>query len=299
MLCGTRLLRAAVKQSLPSSTTKHNYVTHKEFRKANSVLKQDEEKIRIYDFPPSGRTDRRVYVWGLSVSGALGVHQNLKKLQSRNAHIVHHPTRQPFGERYHIIDVACGYGFSLFACKPDENGTTLFGTGLNTDSQIGYHKLGGKLHKPMLQMVYPAPIQLSATATDAHVKKVAAGRSHSVALTGNGDIYTLGNNAFGQCGRTIIEEENFANSQTINRLPAQHFGVGDRVSDIVCGQDHTLFRTASGRVFACGWGADGQTGQGHYNNVDVPTLVGGDIAGENIVKVASTVDCVLAINGSY
>lgn len=30
---------------------------------------------------------------------------------------------------------------------------------------------------------------------------------------------------------------------------------------VVCGQDHSLFRTKKGAVFACGWGADGQTGR--------------------------------------
>lgn len=29
---------------------------------------------------------------------------------------------------------------------------------------------------------------------------------------------------------------------------------------VVCGQDHSLFRTELGEVYACGWGADGQTG---------------------------------------
>lgn len=30
---------------------------------------------------------------------------------------------------------------------------------------------------------------------------------------------------------------------------------------VVCGQDHSLFRTKKGSVYACGWGADGQTGR--------------------------------------
>ena len=50
-------------------------------------------------------------------------------------------------------------------------------------------------------------------------------------------------------------------------------------------------------MYACGWGADGQTGLGHFNSEWKPSRVLGDIEGENIVKVASTVDCVLAING--
>lgn len=51
-------------------------------------------------------------------------------------------------------------------------------------------------------------------------------------------------------------------------------------------------------MYACGWGADGQTGQGKYDNLSVPRMVKGDITSEKIVKVTSTVDCVLALNGN-
>ncbi len=66
---------------------------------------------------------------------------------------------------------------------------------------------------------------------------------------------------------------------------------------IVCGQDHTLLLTDSGSVYACGLGADGQLGAGHYGSLDRPTRVTGDIEGERIVSLSSAADCVLAING--
>lgn len=55
--------------------------------------------------------------------------------------------------------------------------------------------------------------------------------------------------------------------------------------------------TENGQVFACGWGADGQTGLGHYNVESQFNPVGGDIKDENIVKIAGRSDCVLALNG--
>lgn len=55
--------------------------------------------------------------------------------------------------------------------------------------------------------------------------------------------------------------------------------------------------TKTGKVYSFGWGADGQTGLGHYNNESQPTIVEGDIKGEHIVKVVSSTDCVLALNG--
>lgn len=38
-----------------------------------------------------------------------------------------------------VRDVSCGYGFTVFAASNEENDFTLFGTGLNSDFQIGYH----------------------------------------------------------------------------------------------------------------------------------------------------------------
>lgn len=58
-----------------------------------------------------------------------------------------------------------------------------------------------------------------------------------------------------------------------------------------------MFVTDQGSVWSCGWSADGQTGVGHYNNTDRITKCVGDIVGENIIKLACSADCVLALNG--
>ena len=43
------------------------------------------------------------------------------------------------------------------------------------------------------------------------------------------------------------------------------------------GQDHSILITEEGQVMSAGWGADGQTGLGHYDNQDKFALVEGDI----------------------
>lgn len=173
----------------------------------------------------------------------------------------------------------------------------MYGTGLNTDSQIGFHKHRGITNKPIELLLYPAPIELpKKTHDEIHkVVKVACGRAHTVALTEEGVIFTLGNNSYGQCAREIIENEVYLGSEVINRLSPEIFS-NKRIESVSCGQDHSMFLTNSGEIYSCGWSADGQTGLGHYNNQHRPELIQGDIKNEKIVKVSSTGDCVLALN---
>ena len=62
---------------------------------------------------------------------------------------------------------------------------------------------------------------------------------------------------------------------------------------VVCGLDHTLLLTSVGRVFVCGWSADGQTGVGHYGDVCEPTPL--DV--ENIVSIHACGDTSFAVDG--
>lgn len=263
------------------------------YRRQSSINRFHE--CTVHRYPLASDSDRRVYVWGLAETGALGYQKSLKKQSMKHTAFVQHPSRLQFAETLDVIDIACGYGFSAFAVKRN-NDISLFGCGINTDSQVGFHKHPGVTNRPMELMIYPAPISLPKRTEDCkiQIKNVAAGRAHLLALSEDGVVFTLGNNAYGQCGRPVVENENYAANQIVHRIEELD---GRKIVDITCGQDHSLFLVDNGTVFSCGWGADGQTGLGHYNCVDVPTLIGGDISTENIVKVAGTVDCVLGLNG--
>ena len=252
--------------------------------------------ISEHNFKPK-RNNLKVYVWGLAETGALGIQKSLKKHKQMNCLFVQHPSRLSFGEKYEIKDVAAGYGFSIFVVKSVDDSISLFGTGINTDSQIGYHKHSGLTNKPIELMIYPAPIILPKISEDEKLQavKAATGRAHTVVLTENGALFTFGNNAYGQCARQMIEDEEYLGSQLINRLDPKIFN-NTKITDIVCGQDHSIFVTETGSLYGCGWGADGQTGLGHYNNQHQPELLQGDIERENIVKVSSAGDCVLALS---
>ena len=170
----------------------------------------------------------------------------------------------------------------------EENGThSVYGTGINTDGQLGLQL--SRQSKQMELLIYPSKIPLE---PNLRIRSIDAGRAHLVMVTDSNTVLTLGNNSYGQAARKIIKDEDFKIGSQVHKFSLG----GETVTDVTCGQDHTVLLSKSGRVFSCGWGSDGQTGLGHYEISSKPQLVEGDVKNEKIVKVASTADCVLALN---
>ncbi|XP_047356984.1 RCC1-like G exchanging factor-like protein isoform X2 [Vespa velutina] len=198
------------------------------------------------------------------------------------------PRRLTFAEKHKVIDVACGYGFTAFAISSSDK-NIIYGSGINTDSQLGLQEA----NKISLNVVTsPRPIHLPLKNSTADVISIAAGRAHLLILTNEG-VFTLGNNGYGQCGRPIIVNENYSNSNVVHHISSIK---GNRITSVTAGQDHSILLTESGEVYTFGWGADGQTGLAHYQNEHQPSLVKGDLAGQHIIKVACVADCVLALS---
>ncbi|KAF7279900.1 hypothetical protein GWI33_006605 [Rhynchophorus ferrugineus] len=243
-------------------------------------------ELPVFQYATSKQNYRRVFAWGNAQTGALG----FKGLIDKDVMVLKCPKRLSFGEKFEVTNAAAGFGFSLFAVNSDTN-VKLYGTGLNTDSQIGYHEI--RKGFPLEVVFYPQPISLPIKdPTKTKIKKIAAGRAHSVVLTDEG-VFTMGNNSYGQCGRKIIENEDYIRSNTIHHI--QNIN-NKEIIDIECGQDHSLFITADGSVYSCGWGADGQTGLGHFKNSDCLSKINGDIENEKIVKISCRSDFVMALS---
>ena len=92
------------------------------------------------------------------------------------------------------------------------------------------------------------------------IRGISCGRAHSVVLTNNG-VITFGNNSYGQCGRPIIENENYYGNRAIMQNISKSIELDSSDEDILsasCGQDHTCLLTNKGNVLTFGWSADGQ-----------------------------------------
>lgn len=253
---------------------------------AKSRVGESRDEVPLFRYVGERRkpTDK-VFVWGFSHTGALGIPNVLQPRKYRLT-----PYRLDTEQK--ISSAACGYGFTLLASNTKDI-TKVWGMGLNKDSQLGFQRTQHDRHKSYEYVLEPSPVSLPlAKPQETRVLQVSCGRAHSLVLTDSEGVFSMGNNAYGQCGRKIIEDEVYSGSHVVHRIE----GFDSRVSQVVCGQDHSLFLTESGSVYACGWGADGQTGLGHHNKTAFPVRVGGDLEGVKVQQVNTYGDCSLAVS---
>lgn len=234
----------------------------------------------------------KVFVWGFSHTGALGIPSFVIPDSGRKKPRKYQLTPYRLDTEQKISSAACGYGFTLLASNTKDV-TKVWGMGLNKDSQLGFQRTQHDRHKTYDYVLESSPVSLPlANPQETRVLQVSCGRAHSLVLTDSEGVFSMGNNAYGQCGRKIIEDEVYSGSHLVHKIE----GFDGRLVQVVCGQDHSLFLTESGSVYACGWGADGQTGLGHHNKAAFPVPVGGDLEGVKVQQVSTYGDCSLAVS---
>ncbi|KAG5283936.1 hypothetical protein AALO_G00021190 [Alosa alosa] len=265
------------------------------YSKPSSVPKRRETNIDKPVFQYVGQNRKpndKVFVWGFSYTGALGIPSFVVPDSGRKRPRKYQLTPYRLDTAEKISSAACGYGFTLLASStPDV--IKLWGMGLNKDSQLGYQRTQHDKYKSYDYVLEPAPVALPlAKPQETRVVQVSCGRAHSLVLTDSEGVFSMGNNAYGQCGRKIIEDEVYSGSHTVHNIE----GFDSKIIQVACGQDHSLFLSETGTVYACGWGADGQTGLGHYDKASCPVMVTGDLAGVKVQQVASYGDCSLAVS---
>ncbi|CAG8677207.1 8674_t:CDS:2, partial [Paraglomus occultum] len=66
------------------------------------------------------------------------------------------------------------------------------------------------------------------------------------------------------------------------------------VKQVACGLDHSIILTDQNVLYAMGWGADGQLGNGSTSDKDVPTIIP-LLSGKPVKKIASSTDFTFAL----
>ena len=143
-------------------------------------------------------------------------------------------------------------------------------------------------------------------------------------------MYSFGTNSYGQCGVPETQEQ-LSIPHLIRGIPGKITKVHNVSScttslyytcayvQVCCGLDHSLFLTSEGKVYTCGWSADGQTGTpsspllsspplptsspcspagiGHYESCAQPTEVRGVISRCKVSSIHTCADSSFALTG--
>jgi alpha-tubulin suppressor-like RCC1 family protein len=94
-----------------------------------------------------------------------------------------------------------------------------------------------------------------------NIVSIAAGYRHAVALRSDGTVWSWGNNTFAEIGDGGTDPVRFA--------PVRVSALSN-ITAISCGQHHSLALETNGNVWAWGWNAYGQLGDGTITNRSVP-----------------------------
>ncbi len=138
----------------------------------------------------------------------------------------------------------------------------------------------------------PIPVDMTGVLAGKTVIAIAAGQSHSLALTADGTLAAWGANSYGQLG-------NGTSTTCLLPVLVDTTGVlvGKRVVKIAAGYNHSLALCSDGTLAAWGYNASGQLGNNTSITSNVPLLVAqtSALAGMTVVAIAAGSDHSLAL----
>eukprot|EP00897_Mesotaenium_endlicherianum_P002227 jgi/Mesen1/2031/ME000148S01136 len=197
-------------------------------------------------------SDGEVYVAGNNDSGQLGVGSHTPQPT---------PVRVAALDTRTITHVACGQAHSV--AVTDAGALASWGA-----SELG--QLGQKEAAEVTDVAQPRIVKGS---REMRFARVACGATHTLALTGAGEVYSFGQGNFGALGHGSLA----------NALVPQHVFA---LWGFAIVQNHSAALSLDGRVFAWGWGKYGQLGLGTTANEASPRRVRDQLSRERVVQIA-------------
>ena len=186
-----------------------------------------------------------LYGWGLNGFGEVGVNSTT---QINSPVLVSGPASTSW------VAISAGGGFSLGITSTGK----LYAWGQNTSSQLGNLSATGK----------SSPVLVSGP-TGASWSTIAAGESHSLAITTTGQLYAWGNQNYGELGNNL--------GTTNSSSPVLVSGpTGASWSTIAAGYYQSAAITTTGQLYAWGLNSSGEVGIGSTTaSINSPVLVSG------------------------
>jgi len=185
--------------------------------------------------------DGTLWTWGSNFDGQLGDGSTTAHAQPAQVLLPNTSATDPANA--HWAQVAAGTGHTLALTTDGQ----LYAWGANNDGQLGLSGFTRRLQ--------PALVPLPAEAGGTRWAQVAAGCSHTLALTADGRLYSWGHNVFGQLGDGTIFTRPQAAAVV---LPAG----AAAITRIAAGSAHSLALTADGQLYTWGNNAESQLGDG-------------------------------------
>ncbi|KAK0425501.1 hypothetical protein QR680_009238 [Steinernema hermaphroditum] len=164
----------------------------------------------------------------------------------------------------HRGDVVAACGANGLVARFDRMKKTLYGFGLGVDGQFGI-RLSGVADSGCVV----APQQLFGVPLDEHgvsVSSVACGERHTVLLSADGKLWSVGANEYGQLGRSGADHGSFT-------IYPVDMNVGTRIIQIAAGQNHSAAVSDDGRLFVWGRNSEFQCARTSPATLSKPTRV--------------------------
>ncbi|XP_068559753.1 uncharacterized protein [Cebidichthys violaceus] len=185
--------------------------------------------------------------------------------------------------------LACGSSHSIVVTVDNK----VFAWGNGTSGQLGDGERAVKDQPVEVKLQQELSIKGSDADEDVvNISGVACGSRHSFIWTETGQVYSFGNNFYAQLGYDV-QRLDFKDHQLAPRL-FQNLPSSLKISQVSCGERHTLFGLEDGSVAACGQNDYGQLGSGSDENVVVPRFV--EFV-DHVSKVACGANHNLALTG--
>ena len=193
-------------------------------------------------------SDGTVYTWGLNNNGQLGNNT------TANSSVPVAVTTTGVLNNKVITQIAAG---SQHMVAVDSDGT-VYAWGYNAQGQLG--------NNTTTNSTVPIAVIASGALLGKTVTQVAAGGSHTAALSSDGRVYAWGYNGYGQLGNNTTTNSSVPVAATTTGVL-----VGKTVTQVAAGSNHTVALTSDGSTYGWGYNNQGQLGDNSIINSNVPT----------------------------
>jgi alpha-tubulin suppressor-like RCC1 family protein len=202
------------------------------------------------EFQALAASGDRLYSWGENNFGQLGTSGHYGTLTASPA-----PAQVMLTHTGTLTGIAAGGEHTVVLTSTGE----VFTFGNNQYGQLGRSVAGATSS--------PTPGLVSFPGISGSIVAIAAGQSHTLALSSAGQLYAFGDNFSGRLGNSVNDRAHAANqTPTLVKMPA---GSG-RIAQIAAGADYSLALTSDGRLYAFGGNNYGQLGSTNNNGTDNP-----------------------------